>query len=723
MGRTHGWGARLAGGVALGVSLTLAPCPSVYAQPSAPEREEAARRYLEIGGVARQGVVELEWLADGSSFRFRPSSEDATEWRVYDPYSGRPPGPVGTEVPEPPSVEREQPREVGRGEFGFPMFEIPSPDGSWFAHRREHDLWLRRAGSDELVPLTDDGVEDAYWGEAFEWDEDYGRPWAWWSPDATRLAVKKRDERQLPVATRFRFGAGGAGAETERRSLVGDPLPTLELFLFDVADGTRVRAEDGSGGEQYVMALGWSADGSEFRYVTLDRAHRRLRLLAADAVTGAARTILEERRETYHSPLWNQPPAFVPLSDGRSFLWVSDRDGYRHLYRFGTDGAEETKLTSGSFPIQDVIRVDEPAGWVYVTGRPDQARPYDLHLLRARLDGSGIEQLTAGAGMHRTQFSPSGEIFVDTYSSPDRLPTTVVRRRDGSVLDTLATADPVDLETALGTTWVPPEEVVVTATDGTTELHGLLYKPFDFDPSSRYPVIEYIYDAFNTTVVARSFPGVTAGDPAGGYPWDSLDPLALAQLGYLVWVVDGPGSALRGRSFREAALDEGYDLVAEHIEALRQVAQNRPYMDVDRAGIFGTSAGGEQTLTSLLQAPDMYRVGVAIAAPADPRLTPADLEFLLGPPDENPDAYEPEILESVSRLKGDLLIVQGTDDPVVPIDHALRLVEALVAAGRPHDLLLLPGEGHSIGPASASYTRNMVWRYFLEHLPPGGRSP
>ena len=712
------WRVRLAGGVALGVAMAAASGAPMYAQSSTPEREAVARRHLQIGAAARQGVVEIEWLDDGSSFRFR--SGDAVEWRVYDPGIGQISGTTRTEAPESPSVRADPPREVGRGDFGYPMFEMPSPDGTWYAHRRDGDLWLRRTGSEELVRLTDDGAEDAYYGEAFEWGGNYSRPWAWWSPDGSRLALKKRDERQVPVVTRMRYGEAGIEAQAIRHSLVGEPLRKIEVFLFDVAARTGIRVEDGDDAERYVLSLGWSPDGSEFWYVTLDRTHRHLRLLAADAVTGAARVILEDRRgrDTFHSPLWSQPPAFVPLSDGRSFLWVSDRDGYRHLYRYAMDGTDEAKLTRGSVPIQDVVRVDEADGWVYLTGRPDPARPYDLHLLRARLDGSGVEPLTEGSGTHQTRLSPSGDIFVDTWSSPDRLPVTVVRRRDGSVLDTLARAGPADLEATLGTPWVPPEEVVVTGSDGTTELHGLLYKPFDFDPSRSYPIIEYIYDGANTTVVVRSFPGVTSGNPEDGYPWDSLDPLALAQLGYLVWVVDGRGTEHRGRAFRDAAVDQDFDFVEEHVGALRQVAEQRPYVDLDRVGVFGLSAGGGKTVTSMLRAPEVYRVGMAMAVPGDGRWWPADLEFLRGPVDENPEAYE-DILDSASRLEGDLLIIQGTADPVVPMLQLFRLIEALVAAGKPYDLLLLPGEGHTAGPASASYAREAVWRYFLEHLPPG----
>ena len=705
---------------AVGAVLAITGSSPVSAQSLTPEREAAARRHMEIGLAARQGVVLVEWLADGSRFRFRVPSDDPPAWRVYDPANRRISPDTGGQVADaPPSTQSEEFREVGRGDFGYPMMERPSPDGRWLAHRRDHDLWLRRAGTEEFVRLTDDGTAGAYWGESFEWDGMGGRPWAWWSPDGSQLAVKRRDVSRVPTVTRLRFRDSQALAETEPFSVAGDPMPTRELFLFNVSDGTRMRVEDGDEGERWVQALGWSDDGSEFRYLTLDRSHRMLRLLAADAATGVARVLLEERRETYHSPLWAVPPTFAPLSGDGSFLWVSDRDGYRHLYRMGMDGQVEAQLTRGPFSIQDVLRVDEAGGWIHVTGRPDPARPYDLHLLRVRLDGSGMEQLTDGVGWHDVRLSPSGEVFVDTYSSPTTLPVTVVRRSDGTVLDTLAQAHLADLEDALGTRWVPPEEVVVLASDGVTELHGVLYRPFDFDPSRLYPVLEYIYDASNTTVVPRAFSGVSSGDPGDGYPFDSLDPLALAQLGYLVWVMDGRGGASRGRAFRDAPILGGFDFVEEHVGALRQVAKSRPYVDLDRVGIWGISAGGNQTVNAMLRAPAVYRVGVAIAAPTDPRLLTASLEYVRGPPDENPDAYEPRTLNSVSRLQGKLLIVHGTDDRVVPLIAPLRLIEALVAAGRPYDLLLLPGEGHITGPASAWYAREAVWRYFLEHLSPG----
>lgn len=697
------------------VTLALFATP-LTGQSVSPEREIAYASYLEIGAFARRGEFEPEWLSDGTRFRFTVAAGgEPPATYVYDPRTRT------RQLDTAPETVSSEPRQVGRGPFGFPLMEILSPDGRWFAHRRDNDLWLRAPGSEELVRLTGDGVNGAFWGEALEWDEQYGRPWAWWSPDGSRLAVKKLDERDVPLVARIRYGEGQPVVEEMRFAAPGDPLPKRELAIFDVSAGSRVRVEDERDPEQQIMALGWSPDGSEFRYLTMDRAHKLLRLVAADASTGDARVLVEERTERFHNPLWSSPPDFIPLQGGELFLWTSDRDGWRHIYLYDMAGTPVRQVTSGSFPIHEILHVDERGGWVYFTAHPDSRRPYDLHLARVRLDGSGFERLTSAPGRHRIRFAPSGEFFVDTHSSVNRPPVTVVRRSDGSLVDTLAQTDPLELTDLLGEVgWTPPEEIVVPTADGRTELHGLLYKPFDFDPSRRYPVIEYVYDAPYTTVVSRTFPGVGSSDPSESFPLDSVDPLALAQFGYLVWVVDGRGTAERGRAFRQAFLEDGFDAVQDHANALRKVARERPYVDLERVGIFGVSAGGSQTLAAMLRAPDFYRVGVAISAPVDPRGTAADgIEFMHGPVDQNPGAYESEILRSAERLRGKLLLIYGTDDPVVPMNHALRMVDALVEAGRPHDLLLLPGQEHLFSGDGARYARTAVRRYFLEHLPPG----
>ena len=182
---------------------------------------------------------------------------------------------------------------------------------------------------------------------------------------------------------------------------------------------------------------------------------------------------------------------------------------------------------------------------------------------------------------------------------------------------------------------------MVTAVDGSTLLHGVLYKPFDFDPDNRYPLIEYIYDGYNTTVVSRTFPGTGSSDAHNAYPLDGTDPLALAQLGFLVWVVDGRGTDERGKAFPDVVYGKRFDPIPDHVSALQQLAKNRPYVDLSRVGVFGISAGGGQTLQAMLQAPETYHVGVAIAGGVDRRNLRANgPEPILGLPKDNPRAHD-----------------------------------------------------------------------------------
>lgn len=699
--------------VALATWCLFAPAVS-GAQANNETRETVYRSYLEISDLVAGGIVELEWLPDGNRFRFTETGKNSPETYEYDPESrSRKLVTVATVEARPRAAY--EPREVGRDVFGFPLLEILSPDKQWFLHRSENDLWLRKPGSEELVQLTDDGVDGFYWGEAFEWDGNYGRPWAWWSQDGSKIAVRKVDERTVPTVPVVTYKEGNAKIEKIEFARPGDPLPLRKLYFIDVTDGRQIQIDDDGDPEGHIMALEWRPDGSEFFYITLNRLHKRLRLLAADADMGKTRILISEERDTFHDPLWSSPPQFIPLGEER-FLWTSDRSDWRHIYLYNRTGALEKQITQGSFPVHEIIAIDEEGGWIYFTAHTDEDRPYDLHLARVGIDGNEYRQLTEANGVHRIRMAPSFKYFLDTHSSVDRPHITELRRADGSLVDTLSKADTSKLED-LG--WVPPEEIVVTAVDGKTQLHGVLYKPFDFDPEHRYPLIEYIYDGYNTTVVSRTFPGAGSSDAHNAYPLDGTDPLALAQLGFLVWVVDGRGTNERGRAFLDVVYGGRFDPIPDHVSALRQLAKDRPFVDLDRVGIFGISAGGQRTLEAMLKAPDIYHVGVAIAPSVDPRdLRANGPEPIQGFPEDNPGSYDPELLTLADRLEGQLMLMHGTDDPVVPVSHTLRMVDALVKAGRPHDLVLLPGQTHFFYGDGARYAREAVQRYFIEHLNP-----
>jgi dipeptidyl aminopeptidase/acylaminoacyl peptidase len=499
-------------------------------------------------------------------------------------------------------------------------------------------------------------------------------------------------------------------------SRAGEPVSRRALYIVDIPTKRPIRIDTGQDPEQSILALRWWPDGSEFVFMVMNREHKRLDLIAADAASGEARVILTETTETFLQPLWGSPPHFMLLADGERFIWTSDRDGWNHLYLYDLTGKPIRRLTEGPFPVHDVVTVDEEAGWVYFTAHADRKRPYDTHLYRVRLDGTGFAQLTEASGQHAIQFAPSKRFFLDTHSSVDRPTATELRQADGKLLQTLSRAN-IEALDALG--WIPPEEFVVKAADGKTDLFGVLYKPYDFDPNGLYPVIEYIYDGLNTTVVPRTFSPSGAYSADDWFPLDHIDPKALAQLGFIVLVVDGLGTAERGRAFQDVAYGGRYNRIPDHVATLKQLSERRSYMDLSRVGIFGISAGGTNALRALLTAPDVYHVGVAIAAPVDPRnIRASGIEPFRGLLEKNPEAYESSMLALAESLAGKLLIVHGASDRVVSIVHTMKMVEALIDAGKPHDLLLLPGQDHLFRGTGATYARDATRRYFQEHLMP-----
>jgi dipeptidyl aminopeptidase/acylaminoacyl peptidase len=672
-------------------------------------RDAMYQRYLELGSLIKGGHVETCWGGDDATLWYR--THDAG-WRVdigkeavvREDESGYM---ACTEERSERISQADTPRSLRPTRWMFSLSEIPSPDGTKFAHLKDHDLWLRKSGTDELERLTEDGSERAYWaGEE--------QPWAWWSPDGSMLAIKRVDTTGVP---RYRTpGSEGPGIWF---SSVGDPLPRLQLHIVDIPSQEERRIRLGGDPEKWVTVLGWRQDGSELIVLTLDRPHKHMRLLAVSTSTGKVRQILSETRATFHMGTWSRAPVFIPVADDQAFIWGSEKDGFFRLYRYDYSGKETAALTPGTFPVHEVKALDETGGWIYFSGHGDEERPYDIHFYRARLDGSALEQLTEGSGMHDVQLSPTRKLFVDTHSSIRRPPTTDLLTIEGEKLVTLATADVSALDESEANR---PEEFVATAIDGKTRLYGVLYRPRDFDANKRYPVIEYIYDAPNTTLVPRYFgPGPFYPAADSTFPLDHVDSRALAQLGFIVLLVDGRGTAERGKVFRDAVYRRSPDnVIAEHASVLKQVAASRPYMDLGRVGIFGISAGGYQAMRAVLVAPDTYHAAVAISASSDyENILAGGKEPYFGMIDEFPDAYEAASnIALADQLTGRLLIIHGEKDDILPVDHALRMSEALKDAEREFTLLVFPDQGHYYLGDAAAQARQATREFFESALNP-----
>jgi dipeptidyl aminopeptidase/acylaminoacyl peptidase len=648
-------------------------------------------RYLEWPSLVKNWQIVPHWRADGSTFWYQMELDGDTVTYLIDAEAN-----TARLVERPP-----QPDEGAAGRTRSLPGELLSPRGDMAVEVRDHDVWLRFIAADSLVRFTHDGSKEHGWsvgaaGDYWFLSGGHG-PQVAWSPEGTRVAVKKLDRRGVDSIPLVSWLGDAVEIEWHHYARAGRPIAQEELWVLDVPSGKATRIDDGFERDAQLPLLGWSPDGTTLFFLRATRDHKRRDLMAADVRSRSLHTVLSETDSTWLSVASS---SFHMLSDGRRFLWISERDGWSHVYLYDVGGVLLGQLTEGEFPVSEVLAVDEESGWVYLMANGDPDRPYDRHLYRAALDGSALQRLTETTGRHTIQLAPSRRFFIDRHSTIDRPPVTELRRADGTFVRRIAEADTSALA-ALN--FLPGEEFVVEATDGKTELWGALYKPWDFDPTLTYPVIEFIGEGPVETEVRRTFIHNQVFQ-------------AWAQLGFVVFIVDGRGTAERGKRFQEVRYGSwGAYEIEEHASVLRQLAETRPYMDLDRVGIVGYSWGGYYSIRALLTAPEVYRVGVAFEP--DPEVSEISwdaIEPYLGPPGDHPAAWERASNTALaSRLRGQLLMIQGTHDRIGPVHGTMLMADALIAAGNRFDMLLVPGLTHTLADSPRE-----VWRYvWAEAIP------
>ena len=583
-----------------------------------------------------------------------------------------------------------------------------SPDGLWVVRLQNHNAFLHPASAPADaagVPLTTDGTaERPYVGPAA------------WSPDS-RHCVLTRVTR-VPVRQITLVESSPTDQLQPRTRNIdyikpGDPLPDLTPVLVtlpaDPAATAAVRPIDRALCPTFFTDDGeldyrWSADSREVFFDYNQRGHQLYRILAIDAATAAVRTVVEERAEAfidYRSKTWRHW-----LPDDRRLLWLSERDGFAHLwlYDVAASGAAPRQLTLGEWVVRKVEHVDAAAGrvWFLASGLRPGEDPYYLHLCRVNLDGTGFVRLTEGEGNHRISWSPDRRWFVDTWSRVDQPPVTELRRaEDGQLLTTLETADASGL---LATGWSYPERFSSPGRDGRTPIYGVIIRPPGFDPTRRYPVIEEIYAGPHDAFAPKSFGFLSRQQ-------------AFARLGYVVVQLDGMGTNHRGRAFHAVAWknlqDSGFP---DRIAWIKAAAATRPWMDATRVGIYGGSAGGQSAMRALLDHGDFYSAAVADCGCHDNRMDKIwwNEQWLGWPLDES--YVRASNVEDAARLRGHLLLVVGEQDTNVDPASTLQVVDRLIRAGKPFEFLLIPGAGHGAGEGPYGQRRRLD--FFLRHLPP-----
>ncbi len=541
-------------------------------------------------------------------------------------------------------------------------------------------------------------------------EENYGWqvPDRAWSPSGRFLMVWRSDERGVHKIPIVDYTTARERVTLVPYSKTGTPLARPELYCVEPASGRVLRMPPAEA-ETYDWLAGWRPDGSEALVLRLSRDGKRLDLWAVEPESGRTRLLLrEERRESFVGALdfateqWAHQ--VTVLADNRHFLWMSERDGWRHVYLADYTGKIERQVTRGTFPVHRVVGVAPKGGAIFVLASAESAAPYDQLLYRADLGGGGLTRLSPEPGIHRITLAPSGRYFVDAHSTRVQPRAWDLASMDGKTPWRYAEADVRGL-TELR--YSPPEPIQVRAADGVTPLYGVLYKPRDFDPRKRYAVIDCIYAGPFITVVPWSFVGTATGLMAN----------SLAQMGFVVMVLDARGTPGRSKAFQDANYGRvGQIEIPDHAVALRQAAATRPYMDLGRVGIYGHSWGGYFALRGMLTEPALFRAGYA-GAPGALEEEAVINEPNLGLPSENAAGYKAgSNVEQAGNLRGALKLMHGTSDVNASLSTTMRMAAALIRAGKRFDLLIMPGEPHGPRGAAGRYYRDDVRRFFVREL-------
>jgi dipeptidyl aminopeptidase/acylaminoacyl peptidase len=607
---------------------------------------------------------------------------------------------------------------------------LPSPDGKHEVYIQDDNLYLRDRATGQERRLTHDGEENYGYGQLSGtiWSGEVGMrraniPWpvqAVWSPDSRRVATIRVDSRQVGLL--YLLDSVAEGRYDQRPVLhpypmvvAGDEhISMAELVIFDTGSGERVDVQlDPFPALIPPIAGGrvtWSGDGESLYVRWIERGGKEFRLVRVDAGTGAARLLVQEQDDFWHADLgWESARWFAELDAPGQFLWVSDRDGWHHIYRFdGRTGALINQVTSGEWPVDEILYVDAGQDWLYFTarGREPGRDLYYLHFYRCRLDGSELTLLTSEDAEHDVIVSPSGRFFLDRYSKVDLPTISVLRAADGSFVTELERADISELQ-ALG--WTPPERFQALADDGVTPLYGVIYRPGNFDPAGFYPIIDFGRQLADWITAARSFADGLVGFSGAATP---------AQLGFVTVNIDGKGEPGRSRAFHQAADVHGdMEGFRDHIAVLGQLAERYPYLDLERVGVTGYSGGGYTTARALFLYPDFYKVGVSGAGNHDQRLIGGVWgEAYIGHPANEPEGWAYQANTALAdRLVGKLLIMHGELDDDCNPANSLQLADALIQAGKEFDFLIVPRMNH-IRLHGDLYYRRRLWDYFVRHL-------
>lgn len=591
--------------------------------------------------------------------------------------------------------------------------EVVSPDGKKAVFIRDYNLWVKDLSTQKETQLTFDGIKDyGYATDNAGWKHSDAAIVSW-SPDSKKLATFQQDQRKVKDMYLVSTNVGAPRLEQWKYPLPGEDIATIRRVIIHIAtpkvislnipaDPHRATMTDDIAGSGSLDDIGWSADGSEMAFVSSSRDHKNAKLRIANTVTGEVREVFEETVKTQYES-GRDAINWRYLSKTNEILWYSERDNWGHLYLYDSKtGKLKNQVTKGKWLVGQLLRVDEKNRMLYFTGYGrEKGNPYFSYLYKIGFDGKGLTLLTPETGNHTINFSPSGNYFTDIYSQPDVPPVADLRDVNGKLISNLAKGDVSRLP---ATGWKAPAVVNVKAADGVTDIYGLVFTPSKMDPSKKYPVVNYIY------------PGPQGGS-VGSWSFAASrgDHQALAELGFIVVVIEGTGNPYRSKSFHDASYGNmAINTLPDQVAAIRQLSLKYP-MDTARVGIWGHSGGGFATAAAMFKYPDFFKVGIAESGNHDNRNYEDDWGERYNGLVENSDYAAQANQAYAKNLKGKLMLVHGLMDDNVPPYNTFLVVEALQKANKDFDLVVFPSARHSFGEYSY-YMMRLRWDYFVKHL-------
>ena len=655
-----------------------------------PGYEQYQRIGRQIPQSVVSGAINANWADDSRSFEY---SHAGKRWR-FD---------VGTlRATEAPATAPAAGRGFGRGpERGRQFAEAVSPDSTRRAFYRDRNLYIADINGANEARLTTDGSEEQrikYGTASWVYGEELRQNTAmWWSPDGKRLAYYRFDEK--PVKDYFLAldqTKVQAALDVEAYPKAGSDNPIVDLYVYDLESRrtTKIDVRDGKPFTNdvvghYVYRVGWSPDGTEILFNRTNRRQNIMEFTACSPTTGSCRVIV---REEWPASWTDNHPTIQYLADNKRFVWSSERTGFRNFYLYDLSGKLHATLTNHPFEVANIVRVDEKSNTLYYMARSgDNHMKLQLH--RVSLDGKNDRRLTDPAFNHTVSLAPNGRYFVDVAQTHDQAPVSRLMDGNGKQVAEIATSNLARFD-SLGLKKV--ELYTYKAADGTTELHGMLHKPSNFDPSRKYPVLVSVYGGPNTAGARETF----------------TTPHPLTEYGFIVLQLDGRNTGGKGKRSTDAIYMKLGIVEIDDQAAGVKALYDRPYIDRNRVGIFGTSYGGYASAMALLRHPDVFQAASASSSVTDWRhYDTIYTERFMWIPQENTSGYDAgSAMRYANALKGRLMLFYGTADNNVHPSNTMQLVQALQRAGKSFELQVGPDVGH------AGINQDRMMEFFIENL-------